>query len=71
MNLRIPRNALNFLTRGGTASFSKGSVLHGVVVSHCIQYLAGRRRAVPWAGSSCAEGGDRLQHEAGLLYVIE
>jgi len=30
MNNRFPWNSVNFLTSGGTASFSKESVLHGV-----------------------------------------
>jgi hypothetical protein len=34
-------------------------------------WLAEGVRAVLWAGSNCAEGGDRLKYEAGLLYVIE
>jgi hypothetical protein len=64
MNVRIPRNAVNFLTSGGTASFSEGSVQNEVVVSHCICTVFGWQKA-------CSVVQREATDEAGLLYVIE
>jgi len=69
MNLRFPWNAVNFLTSGGTASFSKDSVLQIVAVSYCIHSTC-RAEDVQRCGQVAAVQREATDSNMRLVYFI-
>jgi len=68
MNIRFPWNSVNFLTSGGTVSFSKESVLHGVASPTV--YSTWRAEGVERCGQAEAVQREATDSNMRLVYFM-